>query len=323
MEVAIKQQTEQLGFQDAEADEIRRMFVGSNPKLLALSMVVAVLHMFFEYLAIRSDIAFWSARKDHKSRKGISIRSVLSVTFCQIVVFLYIVDQGASLLVTVPQGVGLAVEIWKSVRALAGYRLRFRKGVPTLVLESELLKGLEKKTDDVKPDDDEKKDKDLLNSQASIVDIDSYDGTAAKYLNMALYPLVGVYSCFSLVYNLHKGWYGWIISSLYGVVFVFGFIAMTPQLFINYKMKSVAHMPWQTMVYKFFNTFVDDLFAFVIPMPLLHRLACFRDDIVFFIFLYQRYFLIHSQFLLPVFSKLVAVCRHIYPIDKSRRERIS
>jgi hypothetical protein len=52
---------------------------------------------------------------------------------------------------------------------------------------------------------------------------------------------------------------------------------MTPQLFINYKLKSVAHMPWKTFVYKALNTFVDDLFAFIIRMPTLHRVACFRD----------------------------------------------
>ena len=32
-----------------------------------------------------------------------------------------------------------------------------------------------------------------------------------------------------------------------------------------------------------------DLFAFIIKMPTLHRLACFRDDIIFFIYLYQRW----------------------------------
>ena len=64
---------------------------------------------------------------------------------------------------------------------------------------------------------------------------------------------------------------------------------MTPQLFINYKLKSVAHLPWRMMSYKFLNTFIDDIFAFVIKMPTLYRLGCFRDDIVFFIFLYQRW----------------------------------
>jgi len=56
-----------------------------------------------------------------------------------------------------------------------------------------------------------------------------------------------------------------------------GFIMMCPQLFINYKMKSVAHLPWRQMTYKFLNTIIDDLFAFVIKMPTLHRLSVFRD----------------------------------------------
>ena len=43
------------------------------------------------------------------------------------------------------------------------------------------------------------------------------------------------------------------------------------------------------MTYKALNTFIDDIFAFVIKMPTMYRLGCFRDDIVFFIFLYQRY----------------------------------
>ena len=36
------------------------------------------------------------------------------------------------------------------------------------------------------------------------------------------------------------------------------------------------------------NTFIDDLFAFVIKMPMMHRVSCFRDDVVFVIYLYQR-----------------------------------
>ena len=64
---------------------------------------------------------------------------------------------------------------------------------------------------------------------------------------------------------------------------------MTPQLFINYKLKSTAHMPWRTFMYKSLNTFVDDLFAFVIKMPPLHRLSCLRDDLVFLVYLYQRW----------------------------------
>ena len=62
-----------------------------------------------------------------------------------------------------------------------------------------------------------------------------------------------------------------------------------PQLYLNYRMKSVAHLPWRQLTYKFLNTIIDDLFAFVIKMPTLHRLSVFRDDIVFLIFLYQKW----------------------------------
>ena len=69
------------------------------------------------------------------------------------------------------------------------------------------------------------------------------------------------------------------------------------QLFLNWKLKSVAHLPWRQMSYKFLNTIIDDLFAFVIkacapacwpaglpgalpmlqPQPCMHRWrpACF------------------------------------------------
>ena len=72
---------------------------------------------------------------------------------------------------------------------------------------------------------------------------------------------------------------------------------MTPQLFINYKLKSVAHLPWRSLMYRAVNTFIDDAFSVVITMPFIHKVSCFRDDVVFIIYLYQRY---------------------IYPVDETR-----
>ena len=44
--------------------------------------------------------------------------------------------------------------------------------------------------------------------------------------------------------------YSFVLNTLVGAIYTFGFIMMTPQLFINYKLKSVAHLPWRTFVYK-------------------------------------------------------------------------
>nr|AAW27623.1 SJCHGC02352 protein [Schistosoma japonicum] len=112
---------------------------------------------------------------------------------------------------------------------------------------------------------------------------------AFRYLSWILFPLLAAYCGYSLVYEEHRGWYSWILSVSYGFLLTFGFIMMTPQLFINYKMKSVAHLPWRMLTYKALNTFIDDLFAFVIRMPTLYRIGCLRDDLIFFIYLYQRW----------------------------------
>lgn len=83
---------------------------------------------------------------------------------------------------------------------------------------------------------------------------------------------IGLYSL--LILFLIKVW--WFLSFVLNIA-IAGFIMMCPQLFINYKLKSVAHLPWRQMTYKFLNTIIDDLFAFVIKMPMLHRLSVFRD----------------------------------------------
>jgi len=116
-----------------------------------------------------------------------------------------------------------------------------------------------------------------------------YDKEAMRYLSYAFYPALAGYTIYSLIYNEHKGWYSFILSTLVSFIYIFGFIMMCPQLYLNYKLKSVAHLPWRMLTYKFLNTIIDDLFAFLITMPTLHRLSCFRDDIIFLIFLYQKW----------------------------------
>uniref|UniRef100_A0A8B9FJ14 Lipid scramblase CLPTM1L n=1 Tax=Amazona collaria TaxID=241587 RepID=A0A8B9FJ14_9PSIT len=126
---------------------------------------------------------------------------------------------------------------------------------------------------------------------------EEYDTQAMKYLSYLLYPLCIGGAGYSLMNVKYKSWYSWLINSFVNGVYAFGFLFMLPQLFVNYKMKSVAHLPWKAFTYKAFNTFIDDIFAFIITMPTSHRLACFRDDVVFLVYLYQRW---------------------LYPVDKSR-----
>lgn len=116
-----------------------------------------------------------------------------------------------------------------------------------------------------------------------------YDAVAFKYLYMIAVPLLFAYAGYSLYYDTHKSWYSFVITTLVGSVYAYGFLMMVPSLYINYRLKSVAHLPAKAMTYKFLNTFIDDLFAFTIKMPTLHRLATLRDDLIFFVYLYQSW----------------------------------
>ena len=50
------------------------------------------------------------------------------------------------------------------------------------------------------------------------------------YLSYALYPLIIGYAIYALVYESHKSWYSWVLNSLVGAVYTFGFILMCPQV---------------------------------------------------------------------------------------------
>ena len=82
-----------------------------------------------------------------------------------------------------------------------------------------------------------------------------YDAIATTHLLYVVLPLVFGYSVYSLLHISHKSFYSWFLGSLVGFVYAFGFVLMTPQLFINYKLQSVAHMVRSTNAYTIFCCF--------------------------------------------------------------------
>ena len=56
-----------------------------------------------------------------------------------------------------------------------------------------------------------------------------YDAEAIQYTSYLVYPLVACYAVYALIYKTHKSWYSWLLSSLVGAVYSFGFIMMVPQ----------------------------------------------------------------------------------------------
>ncbi|MFH4980523.1 hypothetical protein AB6A40_007232 [Gnathostoma spinigerum] len=248
---------------DDDQDSFKQMLLETNPVLLGITIVVSILHTIFEFLAFKNDIQFWRSRK---SLEGLSVRSVLFNVFTSGVVFLYICDNETTWVVKISVFIGLIIEMWKIPKCLNIEIDRSRKFLGILPYV-------------------------IFSDKGSYVESDTkeYDQLAFKYLSWVLYPLLTGYAIYSLVYIEQRGWYSWVLNMLYSFLLTFGFIMMTPQLFINYKLKSVAHLPWRMLTYKFINTFIDDLFAFVIKTPTMYRIGCFRDDIIFLIYIYQRW----------------------------------
>ncbi|KAG1679660.1 hypothetical protein FOA52_006177 [Chlamydomonas sp. UWO 241] len=247
-----------MGLQgDGESDEFKRVLLEGNPILLAVTFCVSMLHTVFDMLAFKNDIGFW---KDNKSMEGLSARSVIINAVCQLIILCYLLDNETSMVILFSSVLGVGIEFWKVTKAM---KVSVINTFPYVKFEDRASYAGNKTK--------------------------QYDEEATRYLSWVLYPLITIYAIYSLMYKTHKSWYSWVVNSLVGAVYMFGFILMCPQLYLNYKLKSVAHLPWRQMTYKFLNTIIDDLFAFVIKMPLLHRLSVFRDDLIFVIFLYQRW----------------------------------
>ncbi|VDO26402.1 unnamed protein product [Haemonchus placei] len=252
----------QLGFTQKDLEDVKAIFGDTSLYLLGITVFVSSIHLLFDVLSFKNDISFW---RERESMVGLSSKALLWRCFSYTVIFFYLQDQETSLLVIVPAGISVLIEFWKLKKA---FKVSFS------------WQGLK-----------------FGKHSAEEEETEAFDSEAMKYLAYLMTPLCIGGAIYSLMYVPHKSWYSWVLESMANGVYAFGFLFMLPQLFVNYKLKSVAHLPWRAFTYKAFNTFIDDLFAFIIVMPTAHRVACFRDDIVFIIYLYQRY---------------------LYPVDHSR-----
>lgn len=279
--------------QDEDQDSLKETLLETNPYLLGITFVVSILHTIFELLAFKNDIQFW---RERKSLQGLSVRSVFFGVFQSLIVLLYVLDNETNFMIRVSCFIGLGIEVWK-IQKVVNVTFNFDNKLFGIIPRIGFT------------------------DKGSYVDSSTrqYDNLAFKYLGWLCFPLLAGYGIYSLLYNEHRGWYSFVLNMLYGFLLTFGFIMMTPQLFINYKLRSVAHMPWRQMTYKFLNTFIDDIFAFVIKMPTMYRLGVFRDgefDIFYLVFIFLVNFT--KNFLLDIVFFIFLYQRWIYKIDSKR-----
>lgn len=240
-----------------EINMIKKILLTTNIYMLIFSTVFILLHTILSFFAFKNDMQFWY---QNESMEGLSALSVITSFVSELILALYLYDsEETSWVLLLEMFIGVALSAWKVTKAV---HVSFSKQYPFLIL------------------------KDKKNYTESMTK--KYDKIAIKYVGIALFPCFIGYAVYSLFYYKYKSWYSYVISVLAGTVYTFGFVMMTPQLYINYKLKSVEHLPWRALIYKSLNTFVDDVAFFLIDMPWMHKLSCFRDDIIFLCYIYQR-----------------------------------
>ena len=203
------------GGDGSEFEEFKRVLVDTNIYLLSTTAFVSVLHMIFEGLAFKSDISHWRKKKDNV---GISVRTILANVFMQLIIFLYLMDNsdGTSWMILFGQGMGILLEAWKITKTV-DVRIRATEEGSTLPYKITF-------EDKHKLSETEEKTKE-------------YDEIAFRYLYMVAVPLLAAYAVYSLVYDTHKSWYSFVITTLVGSVYAYGFLMMVPSLYINYRLK--------------------------------------------------------------------------------------
>jgi len=252
-----------MGLTEDDVDEIKYMLFSRPLHVLVAIQVIGFIQVILSSLAFKNDISFFKGRIDFA---GLSARTIVTDAIQSWVIFLYVFDfEHSSRIVLFQLGAAALIGTWKVARRyhLKVHFVFFLPWLKWLVASSSGEKETEKIIDDL-----------------------------PRFVKWFIYPLAGVWGMYSLVNYEHKSWWSWFISSLADFAYAFGFVNMLPQIFVNYKLKSTAHMPWRVLIYKAFNTFIDDVFAFwIIPdkMSEKHKYMTLRDDLIFLIFLFQRY----------------------------------
>jgi hypothetical protein len=264
-----------VGISENDLEEVKDFMTRQPLSVLAAIQIISMLQMWLSMMAFKNDISFFKGRSDYA---GLSSRTLITDAAHSSVIFLYLYDyENMSRIVLFQCGIGALIALWK-VHKRMRLRVTWSYFLPWLssATQAEMSAG-ERATEDI-------------------------DVRLMRYMKWVMYPLSAVWGIYCLYHYQYSSWWSWFISSLADFAYSFGFVNMMPQIFVNYKLKSVAHLPWRVFFYKAFNTFVDDIFAWFImgdQMTKKHRFMTLRDDVVFLVFLYQLW---------------------LYPVDKTRAD---
>lgn len=240
-------------------DMFVELLKNNSMSYLIILFTVNILHTIFSYMGFASDVSYY---KNLKELDGVYTKYIFFSIFRLLVTFIYVYLEDAHFLVKIELGIGLAIEIWK-LRKI--FSIEISTKFPFVNLNYKIK---------FSQDNSQNHETEAINLMT-------------KYLFLPISVLYLSYRIYYYKQTIYSSYFKFAIQYLFFLFNLFGFVLMTPQIYINYKLKSVSHMPVKALTYKFLNTIIDDLYAFAVKTTTLYRISCFKDDVIFVIFIIQ------------------------------------
>lgn len=199
-----------------DMDDLRELFGEERLYRLALEQLFGWTHMVLAYLAFSSDVGFFRGRQNVA---GLSARSLGSSALSSLIILLYLWDgEDVNRVILYSSTLDFGLQSWKlwtvwRARALTARRF----AAPST--------------------GDASRDAARAEAAAREAATESFDALGASVLGHALAPLAVGLALYTLIMYPHKSWWSWLVGAAAKCVYLFGFVGMTPQLFVNYKLK--------------------------------------------------------------------------------------
>lgn len=257
----MKQSFESNPLMKEGGEQIKYLLVKNSLQYLVFFFGMMILHVVLQMLAFKNDISYW---KNVKNYQGVSMTMIwwdfvavlIQLQFC-------FLKEAPAMMIWL-----LCLQVISTVYRIGKvYYKGIQPSFPFIRLESPI--SYQGQTDNI-------------------------ERKVMRVLMMIMAPCFLTYFLYKAYYLKVEGSmafeiYSLLVSSAMNFVAATEFVRLTPQLYLNYKMKSVPAMPWRTLAYKFVDAIIDDIANYAMGSPTLVLIMHLNDDFAFLVLLYQRY----------------------------------
>jgi hypothetical protein len=242
-------------------EQIKYLLVKNSKEYLIFFFGTMILHIVLQMLAFKNDIQYW---KNVKNYQGVSM-TMIWWDFAAVIIQLQfcLVKEAPAMMIWL-----LIFQVISTVyRILKVYYRGRQANFPFVKFESPI--SYQGNTNTI-----EKK--------------------VMKFLMMLMAPCFSIYFLYKAYYlqpesSMAFELYQLLISSAMNFVAATEFVRLTPQLYLNYKLKSVPAIPWRTLSYKFVDAIIDDIANYAMGSPTMILIMHLNDDFAFLVLIFQRW----------------------------------